>query len=101
MLTHSLTASNQQQMLHSQEVNMSFDQQAGAPDQVDPVLRGQRRYQKIAACFQGQQEGMPLTSAPPGSLMVSWGERNTCSGCSHSGSMLPGAIPQMKVCFRD
>ena len=42
-----------------------------------------------------------FTSAPPGSLMVSWGDRNTCSGWGHSGSTLPGATPQMNVRFLD
>ena len=60
-----------------------------------------RELSEIAAYFRGQQEGMPLTSAPPGSFMVSWGEGNTYSGCGHSGRTLPGATPQMKVRFRD
>ena len=80
---------------------MSFVQQARHTRQSWIWPARLQNYQRIAACFRGQQEGMPLTSAPPGSLMVSWGERNTCSGCGHSGSTLPGATPQMKVRFRD
>ena len=41
------------------------------------------------------------TCTPPGRLMVSWGERKTCSSDGQSGRGLPGATPQMKVRLRD
>jgi hypothetical protein len=47
----------------------------------------------------GGGRGRALTS--PGRLMVSCGERNTCSGAGQAGRSLSGATPQMNVRLRD
>ena len=49
---------------------------------------------RLAACGR-------VTCTPPGRLMVSCGDLNTCSSVGQSGRGLPGATPQMKVRLRD
>ena len=67
------------------------------------VLKSQdsHRHSTSAGGEKHNRRDHTLTSAPPGSLMVSCGDLKTCRGWGHSGRALPGATPQMKVRFLD
>lgn len=51
--------------------------------------------------FRGFWSGRHGERTPPGRLIVSWGEANTCEASGHSGRVSPGAPAMMKVRLRD
>lgn len=61
----------------------------------------------IASLTVTARSGAPLSAGaaqyftPPGRLMVSCGEWNTCKGCGQFGSFSLGAAAMMKVRLRD